>query len=176
MNRTAWILAALLFSGKVFALDGMSIEYGHGYSANMGRVTALWNFDRKWFDNGDWMVTGFWEASIGAWRGHSAQGNNQTVADIGVTPVFRFQQRKLSGVAPYLEGAVGFHLISPTFIYTNRHFSTAFQFGDHIGFGLRFGDRHQFDLGYRYQHLSNADIKKPNQGINFSQVRFTYHF
>jgi lipid A 3-O-deacylase PagL len=32
------------------------------------------------------------------------------------------------------------------------------------------------NLGYRYQHLSNAGIKQPNQGITFNQVRFQYHF
>jgi len=176
MRKTAWILAVLLFSGNAFALDGMSLEYGHGYSTEMGRVAAFWDFDRKWFDNGDWMVTGYWEADLGSWRGHSAVGNNQTITEIGITPVFRFQQRQLSGIAPYLEGGIGLHLIKPTFIYTNRHFSTAFQFGEHIGFGARFGERHQFDLGIRYQHISNADIKKPNQGINFSQIRFAYNF
>ena len=34
----------------------------------------------------------------------------------------------------------------------------------------------KYDLGYRFQHLSNADIKKPNDGINFNQIRFSYHF
>jgi hypothetical protein len=176
MKKTAWLVAALLLSGNVFAVDGMSVEYGNGNDTDMGRVTALWNFDKKWLDNGDWLVTGFWEASLGRWRGYSASGNNQTITDIGLTPVFRFQQRSPSGFAPYLEGAIGFHLISPTFINADRKFSTAFQFGDHVGVGVRFGNHQQFDLGYRFQHLSNADIKKPNQGINFNQVRFAYNF
>ncbi len=176
MKRTAWIVAALLFSGKALAVDGVSVEYGTGMATDMGRVGALWNFERKWLDSGNWLLTGYWEASLGRWRGHSSVGNNQTITDLGITPVFRLQQRTLSGIAPYAEGAIGFHLITPTYIYTNRHFSTTFQFGDHIGVGVRFGDRHQFDLGYRFQHLSNADIKKPNQGINFNQVRFAYYF
>jgi hypothetical protein len=53
---------------------------------------------------------------------------------------------------------------------------SAFQFGDHLGAGLVFGGHGQFDLGYRFLHLSNADIKRPNNGINFQQVRFAYHF
>lgn len=52
----------------------------------------------------------------------------------------------------------------------------AFQFGDHLGVGMIFGDRGQFDLGYRFQHVSNADIKKPNSGINIQQIRFAYLF
>ena len=68
----------------------------------------------------------------------------------------------------YAEAGIGAHLLSETQINDHRRFSTAFQFGDHVGVGLRFGQRGEYDLGYRFQHLSNADIKKANDGINFS--------
>jgi hypothetical protein len=42
--------------------------------------------------------------------------------------------------------------------------STAFQFGEFAGVGIAFGDKRQFDLGVRYQHVSNADIKSPTTG------------
>ena len=91
--------------------------------------------------------------------------------------MFRLAQKNVSGVLPYLEGGfIGLHLISPTFIYTGRKFGSAFQFGNHIGFGVRFGEHRQFDLGYRFQHMSNGGIKMPNQGINLSQTHFIYHF
>jgi len=86
------------------------------------------------------------------------------------------QQTNPGAVAPYLEAAVGLHLLSHTSVSLERRFSTAFQFGNHLGLGLRFGSQRAFDLGYRFQHLSNAGIKRPNQGINFHQVRFQYHF
>jgi hypothetical protein len=54
--------------------------------------------------------------------------------------------------------------------------STAFQFGNHVGLGYRFGATNAFDLSYRFQHLSNASIKSPNAGINFHQVRAQYNF
>lgn len=176
MKKIGLLISALLLSGSVSAVDGVSVEYGNGNATDMARVGAVWNFDKQWFADGNWLVTGFWEASLGSWRGHSAKGNNQTVTDIGVTPVFRLQQKNLSGFAPYAEAAIGFHLITPTFINADRKFGSAFQFGDHVGAGVRFGDHQQFDLGYRFQHLSNGRIKKPNQGINFNQARFTYHF
>jgi len=34
----------------------------------------------------------------------------------------------------------------------------------------------EYDIGYRYQHLSTASIDSPNPGINFHQIRFSYHF
>jgi hypothetical protein len=176
MKKVGWFLCALLFSGNAVSVDGVSVEAGNGDSTNTARVGATWNFDRQWFTEGDWLVTGFWEATAGRWQGRSAIGNTQTITDLGVTPVFRLQQKNPSGISPYLEGAIGFHLISPTFIYDNRRFGSAFQFGDHIGAGVRFGDHQQYDLAYRYQHLSNAGIKKPNQGINLNQVHFIYHF
>lgn len=176
MKKVGLLLGALLFSGSAFAVDGVSVEYGNGDATDMVRAGLIWNWDKQWFTEGDWHVTGFWELSLGRWDGHSGAGNNQNITDIGITPVFRFQQKKPSGMAPYLEAAIGFHLISPTFINGDRKFSTALQFGDHLGAGVRFGDRQQFDLGYRFQHLSNGGIKKPNQGINFNQVRFAYLF
>ncbi len=176
MKKISLLVSALLFSTSVFAVDGVSVEYGNGDATNMARVGANWKWDKQWFTEGNWLVTGFWEASVGRWDGHSSAGDNQTITDLGITPVFRFQQKNPSGFAPYAEAAIGFHLITPTFINADRKFSTAFQFGDHIGLGVRFGDRQQFDLGYRFQHLSNGSIKKPNQGINFNQIRFGYQF
>ena len=175
------LLALLMFSliaVPAYAVDGVSVEYGKGSdAADMARVGLLWDWNKSWFNDGDWHLTGFWDASLGQWRGHSnTKTNNQTITDIGLTPVFRFEQKNPSGMAPYLEGAIGFHLITPTFLNSDRKFATAFQFGDHVGLGVRFGEHHQFDLGYRYQHLSNGSIKAPNQGINFSQVHFDYRF
>ncbi len=176
MKKVSGFLCALLFSGHVLAVDGISVEAGNGDHTDTVRVGATFNFERQWFTDGDWLVTGFWEASIGKWQGRSGVGNNQSITDLGLTPVFRFEQKHPGGISPYLEGAIGFHLITPTFIYANRQFGSSFQFGDHLGAGVRFGDHQQYDLAYRYQHLSNGGIKKPNQGINLNQVHFVYHF
>ena len=119
----------------------------------------------------------FWEASLGSWRGFKPDANNQTVTDIGITPVFHLEQKEGSGITPYLEaGVLGIHLISPTSIYSGRNFSTALQFGHILGFGVSLGERRQFDLGYRFQHLSNGNIKRPNNGVDFNQIHLAYRF
>jgi hypothetical protein len=87
--------------------------------------------------------------------------------------VFRLQMNDRKG--PYIEAGIGLHLLSHTSL-ADRNFSTSFQFGDHIGAGFRFDIGAEFDLGYRYQHLSNGGIKHPNHGINFHQIRLQYHF
>ena len=166
----------LLVCSNVWAVDGISVEAGNGNATDTKRVGAIWNFDRQWFTDGNWQVTGFWETMVGRWRGYSSSGDNQDVTDLGLTPVFRFVQKNPGDVSPYLEGAIGAHFISPDFINGDRRFGSSFQFGDHVGFGVSMGAHQQFDLGYRYQHLSNGGIKAPNQGINLNEIHLIYHF
>jgi hypothetical protein len=164
--------ALLCFAGSAQAVDSASFEYGTGNGAQMWRVGAQWDWKSRWLQSGNWHMGGYWDAQIGQWGG---SGKN-TITDLGLTPVFRYQQTTPSSISPYVEGAIGFHLISPVRLEPNRGFSSAFQFGDHVGAGARFGEHGRYDLGLRFQHLSNAGIKHPNNGINFTQVRFQLHF
>src|SRR4051812_27150239 len=159
--------------GRSFASDGASFELGKasGDSAEMWRVGVFWDWKRKWLEMGNWHIGGYWDVQLGQWSGP----NRRTINDVGLTPVFRLQQSNLSEISPYVEGAIGFHLISPTRLSDERQFGSAFQFGDHVGAGARFGEHGKYDLGLRFQHLSNGGIKKPNDGINFLQVRLQYH-
>ena len=172
---------ALIGSVQIaYAVDGFSLEYGKSDSGNVdvkaAGVGLQWNWDKKWFEGGDWHVGGYWEASIRQWDNSSVFKTNSGLTDIGFTPVFRFQQNKPTGISPYLEGAIGFHLLSKSSVSSQRDFGSSFQFGDHVGAGVRFGQKGAYDLSYRYQHLSNGGLKSPNQGINFNQIRFAYHF
>jgi hypothetical protein len=81
----------------------------------------------------------------------------------------------IADVVPFVEAAIGFNALTHTWI-ENRRLSTAFQIGEFGGVGFAFGDRRQFDLGARYQHISNADIKRPNDGLSYASIVFQYHF
>ena len=88
-----------------------------------------------------------------------------------MTPVFRFQQTDLKGtISPYLEAAAGRAPAvrnigrAPNAASAPRSSSATTSVS-----ACRFGDKAAFDLAYRYQHLSNAGIKKPNHGINFNR-------
>jgi hypothetical protein len=156
------------------AVTGVAVEGGSGDGADMARVGIQWNWNQRWFEGREWHLGGYWDLAIGYWRkSASVPGLNEDITEIGLTPVFRLQRNDMRG--PYLEAGIGAHLLSRTRLDTKR-FSTLFQFGDHIGAGFRFGTRGAFDLGYRFQHLSNAGIKRPNDGINFHQIRLQYHF
>lgn len=167
-------LIAVLASAPAAAIDGFAVEYGRGEGVDMGRVALQWDWTSPLLKLTDWQVGGYWDAALGQWhKGNVAPGQNEDITEIGLTPVFRLEGT--SRVGPYLEAAIGFHLLSHTQIGDKR-MSTAFQFGDHLGFGYRFGAKSAFDLGYRFQHLSNASIKRPNPGINFHQIRLQYRF
>ena len=172
MNKkvVALLGAALLFSAmESRAVDSVSVEAGRGTSSvDLWRLGAQWKWQKHWFTEGDWHLGGYWDAQVGRWNGAGHP------TDLSLTPTFRLERK--SGYGPYVEGAIGFHYISDKNIAAGKQFSTNFQFGDHVGAGVRFGDKGQYDLGLRLQHLSNAGIKHPNPGINFGIIRFQYHF
>ncbi len=178
----AFVLVCLMLAGApaAHAVDGMSIELGTSDSSNasvdMARVGIQWNWGKRWALGPNWHIGGYWDLSLGYWNNDSANRSSSGIADLGFTPTFRVQQTQPGAIAPYLEAAIGFHLLSETSVSDRRQFGSSFQFGDHVGIGIRFGPRHAYDLGYRYQHLSNAGIKQPNNGINFHQLRLQYHF
>ena len=182
MNNTRPVIAALALlsaSPAALAIDGISFEVGasdsSNSSVNLYRVGAQWDWNKKLIEAGTWHIGGYWEANLGYWDNRSNGRTDSELFEIGFTPVFRFQQNSIIGLAPYAELGIGLHFLSRSSVGTQRQFGSSFQFGSHIGAGVRF-DRGRYDIGYRYQHLSNVGIRQPNQGINFHQLRLQYHF
>jgi hypothetical protein len=168
-------LAALsILPATSHAVDGVSIEAGTGNSTQLVRFGAQWNWGTPLLQFGSTHLSGYWDASIAQWRGNRYQNTDatQNITDIGFTPVFRFEGNSKKG--PYFEGGIGAHLQSHLYDNAGRKLSTAFEFGDHIGFGYVF--QNNFDLGIRLQHFSNGGIKHPNNGVNFAVVRAAYQF
>ena len=163
-----------LIAAPARAMGGFALEIGSGDSVEMVRAAVQWNWKKRWFQRANWHLGGYWDVALGYWRRDDVRaGEHGELFDLALTPVFRIQPNALAG--PYLEAAIGFHVLSRSSIGDHR-LSTAFQFGDHLGVGYRFGSKASYDLGYRFQHLSNAGIKRPNPGINFHQIRLQYHF
>lgn len=73
----------------------------------------------------------------------------------------------------YIEGGVGPTVFNKT-QFADKTISTAFQFGDQIGFGYQL--TRSTRVGLRYSHFSNADIKTPNPGLDVTQLTYTYQF
>ena len=172
--------AALLAAQSGFAaddklIDSVSLEYGHGSKIAMVRVGVQSDWSKRWFQSNGSHLSGYWDASAGAWRGTRYQnvpGATQSLWDIGFTPVFRYQNDDKKGI--YSEGGIGVHRLSELYNNNDDNLSTRFQFGDHIGIGYVFANK--WELGAKIQHFSNGGYKKPNSGVDFIEIKASYHF
>ncbi len=183
MKRRAWwrlfgliIVAGTAGAGEeVRVVDMVSLEAGRGdVGSDRVGVALRWDRESRWFEEGRWFVHGYYEVSVSHWSGRRGVSGNGDITAFGFTPVYVLQPyQPFHQVTPYLEVASGIYWLSQTAI-GYKHFSTAMQFGDHVGFGIKFGEKNRFDLSYRFQHHSNAGIGKPNHGINFQLIRFSF--
>ncbi|MDB5989563.1 MAG: hypothetical protein JWQ10_966 [Herbaspirillum sp.] len=185
INKTilkAAAAAALLmvFQAPSYAIDSGSLEVGTGNQTTVVRAAVQWQWkNTAWWQSNGTHISGYWDLSVADWlekNYNSVNGvgtdSHHSLWDVGFTPVFRFERDDRKG--PYAEGGVGLHLASELYNNNDKHFSTAFQFGDHIGAGYVFTNG--IDLGFRLQHLSNGGIKHPNGGVNYALVRVAYPF
>ena len=170
-NKLLAAACFLLWSSSGGAMDGVSIEGGVGDArTSVVRVGAHWNWQKKWFTQNRWQLGGYWEAQAGGWDNRGGVG---ALLDLGITPVFRLT----AADSPwYFEGAIGFHWLSDYPVRGGRSFSSKFEFGDHLGVGVRYGERRQHDIGLRVQHLSNGGLRNPNPGINLILLHYKNHF
>ncbi|MCD6707510.1 MAG: acyloxyacyl hydrolase [Thiobacillus sp.] len=68
---------------------------------------------------------------------------------------------------PYAEAGLGVSLFSRDTL-GGKDFSTRFQFSQHLAVGVEFA-KWGF-VGLQYSHYSNADIEKPNDGLDLHQI------
>ena len=157
------------------AVDSTSLEFGTGNKSQFIRAGAQWDWGSKWFQSNGTHLGGYWDltgAVIRENRYRNIPGNSESLFDLGITPVFRFQNDNKLG--PYAEAGIGAHVFSELYDNNSRRFSTAFEFGDHIGIGYVFANK--WELGLKVQHFSNGGIKKPNSGANFAVIKAAYRF
>lgn len=158
-----------------FAVDSASLEFATGNKSKITRVGAQWDWADKWFQSNGTHVGGYWDLTGAQWRENRYQNipdNKHDFYDIGITPVFRFQNDSKLGF--YAEGAIGAHYLSDLYDNNGRRFSTKFEFGDHLGIGYVFANK--WEVALKVQHFSNGGIKHPNSGANFAVAKAAYHF
>lgn len=184
MNLAIWAAVGSLgfacYQGKAPCslrpgIDGdkqvVSFDTGSDHSIKQNRIA--WGADWKdpLFENDDFRIDGRWEINANEWHSTLAHPKNKSGWIVGLTPVFHYNW-KLSGFTPYLEAGAGPQFLSNITI-ENTYKSTQFQFGDILGFGMT--TKH-FELGYRFLHISNANIEIPNPGTNFHNLHIAYKF
>ncbi|HYE67522.1 MAG TPA: acyloxyacyl hydrolase [Anaerovoracaceae bacterium] len=157
------------------AADGIALIGGTGEDANMAGIAIQWDWEKRWFTEGDWSLGGYWELNGSYWKG-DGPSPERNIYGIGITPVFRLERTPINSFAPYIEGGIGINYFSQKEVHGDKELGTNFEFGDHVGIGLRFGEDLQYDFGYRFQHYSNAGMSNSNSGIDFHQLRLRYSF
>jgi lipid A 3-O-deacylase len=166
-NADAWIDTVTLGYGKESNTD----------DADVYQLSMQHRWDHTWFNGGAWYVGGYWDAGLSYVDANAGSGENGDLFDLSLIPVLRWQRDASlsSGVSPFAEAGIGPHLLSETQL-ADQSYSTALQIGTLVGFGIGFGERGQYELSYRYQYISNLDIKKPNDGMNQHLLRLGYVF
>ncbi|MEM5365545.1 acyloxyacyl hydrolase [Paraburkholderia azotifigens] len=169
--------ATFLGASGLASADQFGIQVTGGTADHHVRKLDLgfvWDPNLTWWEIGGWHFALLGEAHAAWW--HTDEGNeNENIGEFGVTPVIRFI--KGSGwFRPFVEAGVGVRVLTHPRLSSTFTMGSAFQFADMAGVGAQFGDHQQYQLGYRFQHVSNGGIKEPNPGINFHQIYVQYNF
>jgi lipid A 3-O-deacylase len=170
-----WLLIPgllLLFSGHARGgqlVDEITFGLGHSRNGiNILRTGLRHDFDRAWFGSDYGWLSAYAEASINYWF-----NDGEKVVAGAVSPVFTYTFHKISATLyPYVEGGIGAALISNTTI-NDKDLSTNFQFEDRVGIGIK---SKKLNFTIRFMHYSNADLKKPNSGIDILLLNGAYLF
>jgi hypothetical protein len=70
-------------------------------------------------------------------------------------------------------GGTGMTLLS-RYEFEKENFGTPLQFTSHLG--LTWDTGHRFRIGYRFQHMSNARLAKPNPGLDLHAFTLSCQF
>jgi lipid A 3-O-deacylase len=155
-------LALLAFTAAAAAQPQSDVMVSVGRGADNADIDLLrLAYRRTLPSDARWWVPTLVELGGGIWRVPNLGGTTQRF-DLHATPVWRGDFART-----YVEGGIGVYLLSHIINNDTTHMSTSFEFGSHIGAGLRIGERRETRVGVALQHLSNGGIKEPNSGVNF---------
>ena len=173
LQRAVLVLSTAVFYSHIALAADSSIvlTYGANSEARFGSVGIQKQVEPFAFLRSPNVTTSL-ECSLGYWHGIASNKENNNLIDAAVLPSVKYFPGNAVDGRFYVEGGIGAHLLSRTRINNDRRFGSAFQFGDLVGMGWRLGQEKNYEIGLRLQHISNGGIKKPNQGINFLELRF----
>ncbi|SPE61033.1 conserved hypothetical protein [Verrucomicrobia bacterium] len=124
-----------------------------------------WNLPWAWDLGKEWRLQTRVDLSAG-WLGY-----NQHDAFIGTAgPLLAL---KLGRWPLSVEGGSNPTLLSRQ-NFGSKNFGTSVQFTSHLGLYWDFAPH--FRVGYRFQHMSNADLASPNPGLNLHVLALSYLF
>src|SRR5262249_50399100 len=150
-RRVLAALALLAFTGAAVAQSKSEVMVSLGRGADDADIDIVRLAYRRILpSNGRWWVPTLVELGGGIWRVPDLAGTTQRF-DLHATPIWRADFART-----YLEAGIGAYMLSHVINNDTTHMSTSFEFGSHVGAGLRLGERRDIRVGVALQHLSNA--------------------
>jgi lipid A 3-O-deacylase len=166
------LMLGLSLSSPSHAISGSSIQVGYGVERTQAtQVSLRWDWNKYWSLSEKWNVSGFWEAGLGYMQSDGVGERN--IWDVGFTPVLRLRP---SVSRFYLEGGIGARYLTHDRLNDSRHLGSKLLFNDILGFGWNLGEKDRYELGYRFQHYSNANMVNPNDGVNLHMIRLGFNY
>lgn len=155
--------SALLINAPHASQAGFDAGWGEG--KHRGRLLLVWDLPLTAELGAFTIQTGF-ELGMG-----QTSYKDEDQISVNGTPLFNWYW-PLGPVDGVLETGLGVAWLSSTELGPWRY-STHLQFSQILGMGLRWQD---WQVGWRYQHVSNGNIEKPNNGQDFYGVTVKYHY
>jgi hypothetical protein len=116
------------------------------------------------------------QAFVSGWRTQPVVGDgHRDLVQLGAVPLLRW--RGDAGRSPwFVEGGIGLSVLDRKLETPAKTFSTRWNFSDTLAVGYTWGDTRQHELSLRWQHTSNAGLRKPNPGLDLGMVRYAVRF
>jgi len=157
-------ILALIFLLATKSLAAAEIGLITGRSTESDETDIVRLIYRQPLSATQWWMPTHLQLGGSLWRVPDVRGSNRRL-DLNATPVWRSMNSW-----GYVEAGIGAYLLSKTINSPEHRLPSSFQFGSHIGAGLRLGAG---TIGIALQHLSNAGLKQPNGGIDLILVQYT---
>lgn len=152
------------------------IAFGRDSSHDVDKYEVGINFNTpiQYGNPNGWLFRLQAEMNIAGWDTRGGT-HEQDLAEFGLSPILRFEKRG-GYFVPFIEGSVGARILSHAGTSDQHRMGSAFQFSDMVGVGVGCGKNAATEIGFRFQHVSNASIKEPNPGSNFYTAYLRYRF
>jgi hypothetical protein len=153
-----------------FRIESLGARYGFGAnlsSSHFQQAEAFADWDLPWaWDLGrEWQLRTLVDSSVGWLADEGADGGIFAIGPGFELARNRFPVSIAGGINPTLLTTVH---------YSEKYFGTQFQFTSYIGLTVRLGSHLQ--IGYRFQHMSNAGLGRSNPGLNLNMLMLSYAF
>lgn len=154
-----------LLAVNAFGASSAGFDYGWDNGKERGRLLLAWDLPlQRQF--GPLTVSSGIELGLGQ---ATYESEEQPMAN--VTPLFDWTY-PVGPASVVFETGLGAAYLSSTSLGPDEY-STHWQFSQIMGLGVQY---RSWQTGWRFQHVSNGSVKKPNNGQNWYGFLIRYHY